>query len=198
MRLRKLVPAIVTVAMLGLALIPSAEAQRAFGGGRRGQGQGQGQGRNPAPQEETALPPGEYALEGPAALAAVNRGEGRQALAYYERIAAQAEQQGDLARAARAGHAGSVVALRLGQFQKSIKQGSHAIELFKGAKELSAEDLGAWASSYSQVGTAYRLVGDFSRARQVLEEGLSVARTRLTGRFGGRSEGFLLNALAYV
>src|SRR5690242_5658673 len=189
MRLRKLVPALVAVAMLSVALIPAAEAQRGFGSGRRGQGQGQG--RNPAPQEEANLPPGEYALNGAAALAAVNRGEGRQALAFYERVATQAEQQGDPVRAARAGHAAAAVAARLGLFQKAIKQGSHAIELFKGAKDQKPEDLGAWVSTYGQLGTAYRLVGDLPRARQVLEEGLSVARLRLVGRQEGWSEGFL-------
>src|SRR5262249_38403968 len=133
MRLRKLAPALVAVAMLSVAVTPLVEAQRGPGGGRRGQGQGQGQGRNPArQQEEATLPAGEYALDGLAAFAAVNRGEGRQALAYYERVASQAEQQGDPVGAARAGHAAAAVAARLGLFQKAIKYGTHAIDLFTG------------------------------------------------------------------
>jgi len=196
MRLRKLAPALVALAMLSVAVTPLVEAQRGPGGGRRGQGQGQS--RNPAQQEEATLPAGEYALDGPAAIAAVNRGEGRQALAYYEQVATQAEQQGDPVRAARAGHAAAAVAARLGQFQKAIKLGTHTIDLFKGAKDLKPEDLSAWVSTYSQLGTSYRLVGDLPRARQILEEGLSVARLRLVGRLAGQSEGYLLISLANV
>ncbi len=92
--------------LVALTLVPPAEAQR-----------GLGKGRNRAPEQAPpeAPAPGEYSLDGPQAIEAVNRGEGRQALAYYERTATQAEQEGNLVRAARAWHAATVVAVRLGR-----------------------------------------------------------------------------------
>jgi CHAT domain-containing protein/predicted negative regulator of RcsB-dependent stress response len=93
-----------------------------------------------------------------------------------------------------------VVAVRLGHYQKGIQSASRAIELFKkaNARELTQGDLGAWASSYSHLGSAYRSVRDFPQATKVLEEGLEFAKTRLSGRQEGQVEGFLLNNLAQV
>src|SRR5712692_3448444 len=191
MRTRVLVEAILIGTLVALTLVPLAEAQRGLGRGRH---------RPPeqAPPEEPA--PGEYSLDGPQAIEAVNRGEGGQALAYYERTATQAEQQGNQVRAARAWHAASAVAGRLGRYQKGIQSASRAIELFKkaNARDLKHADLGAWASSYSHLGSAYRSVRDFAQATKVLEEGLEFARTRLSGRQEGAVEGFLLNNLALV
>src|SRR5438477_12720897 len=92
-----------------LLLVTQTEAKRGLGRGRN---------RPPeqAPPETPA--PGEYSLDGPQVIEAVNRGEGRQALAYYERTATQAEQEGNQVRAARAWHAAAVVAARLGRYQK--------------------------------------------------------------------------------
>lgn len=188
-RTRVLVPALLAGVMLVVTLTPPAEAQRGLGKGKH---------RAPeqaAPAETTA---DEYPLDGPQALEAIDRGEGRQALAYYERAAAQAEQQGNQVRAARAWHAASLVARRLGRYQKAIQAGSRAIEVFKSAGALSPPDMGAWASTYSQLGAAYRAVGDLARARQALEDGLEFAKTRMSGRREGQAEGFLLNGLALV
>ncbi len=188
MSVRALVQVLVAVVTLAVALTPPGEAQR---------GSGPGRGKHqPAPQEETAS--GEYALDGPHALEAIDRGEARQALAYYERTAAQAEQQGDQVRAARAWHVASLVALRLGRYQKAIQSASRSIELFRNAAGLTQNDLGAWASDYSQLGAAYRSVRDLPKARQTLEEGLEFAKARLKGRQEGQVEGFLLNGLAMV
>jgi CHAT domain-containing protein len=187
---RRLVPILLSGLTLVAALTPPVEAQRGFGKGRhRSPEQG-------APPAETAE--GAYALDGPKALEAIGRGEGREALAYYERTAAEAEQQGDARRAARAWHAASVVARRLGRYQKAIQAGSRAIEAFKSATALAQPDMGSWASTYSQLGAAYRAVGDLARARQSLEEGLEFARTRMSGRREGQAEGSLLNGLALV
>jgi CHAT domain-containing protein len=177
--------------LLVVTLVPPADAQRGLGKGRE-------RPREQAPPEESA--PGEYALDGSQAIEAVNRGEARQALAYYERTATQAEQQGNQVRAARAWHAAAVVAVRLGRYQKGIQSASRAIELFKKAtaRELTQGDLGAWASCYSHLGSAYRSVRDFPQATKVLEEGLEFAKTRLSGRQEGQVEGFLLNNLAQV
>src|SRR5215467_10332101 len=127
------------VALAGVLTMP-AEAQR---------GQGKGHSRQPQsqqPQLQEPLAPGEYALSGFAALEAVNRGEGAQALAYYERTAAQAEKDGDQVRAARAWHAASAVSYRLGRYQKTIQSASRAIELFKAVpRELTPFEIGTWA-----------------------------------------------------
>lgn len=186
---RVLVQLLLTGAMLVVTVTPPAEAQRGLNKGRQ---------RPPAqaPQEEPAA--GEYALDGPQAIEAINRGEGPQALAYYERTAGEAEQQNNQVRAARAWHAATVVAVRLGRYQKAIQSGGRAIEAFKRATGLTPPDLGSWASTYSHLGGAYRLVGDLPKARQTLEEGLELTRTRMSGRRGGQAEGFLLNGLAKV
>ena len=144
------------------------------------------------------MAPGEYSLDGPKALEAVNRGEGKQALAYYEKTAAQSEQQGDKLRAARAWHAAAVVAVRLARYQKAIQASNRSIELFKGAPELTVNEVGVWTSSYSQLGAAYRAVGDLAQAQKALEDGLALAKARLTGRQEEQVEGYLLNGLAAV
>lgn len=164
-------------AMLLLASVSTGEAQRGSGARRLG--------------------PGEYSFDFDEVLEAIDRGEGRQALAYYEHVAAQAEQQGDRARAARAFSAAAIVARRVGLLQESIRTGTRSIELFK-TVELASADPGRFATAYAQVGTAYRLVGDLPQARAVLEEGLALFEARLSGGGGSVQVGFLSSALAYV
>jgi CHAT domain-containing protein len=194
MRARLFVQVLLAGTMLAVAAAPPADAQGGLGKGHRN--------RQPAPPKESAGPenlaPGEYSLDSPKALEAVNHGEGRQALAYYESTAAQAEQQGDQVRAARAWHAAGVVALRLGRYQKAIQSSNRSIELFKGVAEPSQIDVGIWTSAYAQLGSAYRAVGDLAQAQKALEEGLTLATTRLSGRREGQTEGYLLNGLASV
>jgi len=184
-----------------VAPVPMAAAQGSFGGARPGPGGGRA--RRPAPPSQSGAPtepaprPDEYSLDFDQVLEAINRGEGRQALAYYERLAAHAEQQGNRALSARAYGAAAAAALRLGLLQKAIESGTQSIELFKRA-ELEPDDLQRWASAYSQVGAAYRQVGNLAQARKVLEEGLAFAETRLRGLREGVVEGSLLNSLAIV
>ncbi len=187
---RILVQGLVVGAMLVVALAPPAEAQGGHGKGKNRPPE------RPAPQGELAT--GEYSLNGPDILEAINRGEGPQALAYFERAAKEAEQQGNLLRAAWAWHAAAVVTLRLGRYQKAIQSSSRSIELFKKAGELSPKDQGSLASSYSHLGSAYRLVGDLAKARQTFEEGLAYVKANMSGRFEGQSEGYLLNDLATI
>jgi CHAT domain-containing protein len=207
MRARVLALALVTVGLSLAALALPAEAQRGLGRGRNRepnppanqQRQGGDQTQpteNQKPQEE--LGPGEYGFGGLQVLDAINRGEGPQALAYYEKAAQDAEQQGNTLRAAHALVAATTAGVRLGRYQKAIRTGTHALELYKKAQEPSPSDLMAWASVHSQLGAAYRNVGDLSRATQVLEEGLQFANTRLTGRREGQVQGYLLNNLAMV
>jgi CHAT domain-containing protein len=201
MRGRLFVQALLAGTMVVVAVAPPADAQGGHGKGRNRQRE-PAQPKEQAPPKESAGPeelaPGEYPLDGSKALEAINRGEGRQALAYYERTAAQSEQQGDQVRAARAWHAAGVVALRLGHYQKAIQSSNRSIELFKGVGELTQNDVGSWASAYSQLGSAYRAVGDLAQAQKAYEEGLALATTRLSGRREGQTEGFLLNGLARV
>jgi tetratricopeptide (TPR) repeat protein len=70
--------------------------------------------------------------------------------------------------------------------------------MFKAAGGLTPSDLGSWASVHAQLGSAYRAVGDLPRARATLEEGVALARTRLSGRREDQAEGYLLNGLAQV
>jgi CHAT domain-containing protein len=179
--------------LAGMALVLAAalpvEAQHGFGRGRN---------RSPERAMREQVGPGEYALDGAAAIEAVSRGEGRAALDYYERAAQEAEQQGDHRRAARAWHAASVTAFRIGRFQKTIQDGDRAIEMFKQASGLMPPDLSSWSSVYAQLGAAYRVVGDLPKAQQALEAGLEFSRTRLQRRREGTAEGYLLNGLAQV
>src|SRR4029077_6983449 len=193
-RARRAGAALLVGALLLVALASSAEAQRPGGGGK-------GRHRGGAEREKSAqeaLAPGEYALDGAAALEAINRGEGSEALAYYERTGEQAGRDGNQVRAARAWHAATVTALRLARFQKVIQDGGRALEMFKAAGGLTPSDLGSWASVHAQLGSAYRAVGDLPRARATLEEGVALARTRMSGRREDQAEGYLLNGLAQV
>lgn len=177
--------------LLVLALTTTAAAQ----GGRGGKGRH----RSPDPPTPAREQAGdEYPLDGSQVLELIDRGEGGPALAYYERAAAQAEQQGDALRAARAWHAASMVLVRQGRFQKAIQSAERAIQQFKAAGSRAQSYVGAWTSAHSQLGSAYRAVGDLARARATLEEGLALARNNLRGRHESQAEGHLLNGLAAV
>jgi CHAT domain-containing protein len=181
--------------ILLVALAPPAEGQRGEGRGRNRQPD------QPTKQEKTPKQepgPGQYSFEGPEVLEAINRGEGPQAMAYFERAAKEDEQQGNLVRAARELHGVTIVANRTGRYQKGIQAASHAIELFKKASALTPQDQNAWASCYSHLGAAYRQLGNLAKARQSFEEGLTYVKGNMRGRGAGQSEGYLLNDLATI
>jgi CHAT domain-containing protein len=178
-----LVLAILTAVTLVTGRVGPAEAQH---------------GRGRAAPRPSQLAPGEYSLDFERILEVVNRGEARQALAYYERVAAQAEQQGDRRRAGQADMAIALVTFRLGLYQQTIQSGSRAIELLRAAAPVSNETLDWVATVYSNVGPAYRLVGDLAQARKVLEEGLAYVETQRGQPAAPFAAGYLGRWLSYV
>jgi hypothetical protein len=130
MRVARLVQALVAGTLLAVATSPPAEAQRGPGKGRGRQPapapteqptpKDQPAGKDQAPPKEE-LGPGEYPDEGFLVREAVNRGEGPQALAYYEKTAQERRSRAtSFARHAHWG-AAATVAQRLGRYQKSIQ-----------------------------------------------------------------------------
>lgn len=95
MRVHPLISTLLACVLLTAFLTPAAEAQR-------GSGHGRGRPLEPAPPG-TSRGTGTYSLNGPDVLDAVNRGEGPQVLAYYERAAREFEEHGDSLQAAVAG-----------------------------------------------------------------------------------------------
>ena len=188
MRPGTLVLAVLTAATILAGPASLVEAQR-------------GRGRAAPPPSQLA-PPGEYSLEFEQVLEAINRGEGRRALAYYEGVAAQAEQQGDRRRAGQAGLAIAYVTVRLGLYQKTIQAAAHAIELLKPVTPASPAILALIASNYSQMGAAYRKVGDLAQARKVFEAGLAYVEPQRGRRemdlAAGFATGYLGASLAAV
>jgi len=181
--------------LAALLLVLTVTTTAAAQGGRGGKGRP----RTPepaAPAREQAAD--EYALDGSQVLELIDRGEGGSALAYYERTAAQAEQQGNALRAAQAWHAASMVLARQGRFQKAIQSAERAIQQFKAAGSRAQSYLGAWTSAHAQLGSTYRAVGDLARARATIEEGLALARNNLRGRHESQAEGQLLSGLGAV
>ncbi len=116
-----------------------------------------------------------YGFELADAIEAIQRGEAREALSYYERQAAELEQRGLGLEAAKAHGAVVYVAQRLGQYQKAIRAGLRALELLKPERQTD-ETLAKQLSLYSHVGLSYRGVGDLKEARRYLEEGLELTK----------------------
>src|SRR5262249_48541554 len=191
MCLRGLVTVPIACTLLIAAAISPADAQGGLGRARnRHPPQGQQQqtgGESPASKEE--LGPGEYSFDGYQVVEAINRGEGRQALAYYEKVALEAEQQGNTLRAARALGAATTAAVRLGRYQKAIQAGTHALELFKAAREPSQQDLMAWASVHSQLGGGRPRGGGPERGPPGAEGGEQVAEHRPPRAARGQGHG---------
>lgn len=154
-------------------------------------------GRERSAEPGSGAQAGDYAFDFDQVLEAIGRGEGHEALASYERAAAKAEQAGDALNVARALAAVSIAALRLGLYQKAISSGTRSIDLFKrNVDHLDAADLRRLVAAYGQTGSAFRSAGDFTQARQVLEEGLQFAETTLQGRAESIGLGNLSQALA--
>jgi CHAT domain-containing protein len=181
--------------ILLVALAPPAEGQGGQGKGRKRQPD------QPSKQEKTPkqeVGPGQYSYVATDVLEAISRGEGPQAMAYFERAAKEDEQQGNLVRAAWELRGVTIIANRMGRYQKGIQAASHAIELFKKASALTPQDQVVWAACYSHLGAAYRQLGNLAKARQAYEEGLAYVKTEMRGKGAGQSEGILLNDLATI
>ncbi len=159
--------AAVVAAALVLGTWLEADAQ-GRGGGRRSPGSA------PAPAEP-APPAGEFGFNIPDARDAVERGQGRAALAFYESAAAEAEARGDRVQAARAHSVIATVTVRLGMFQRTIRAATRALELLRdqsSTQEVVTRTIGV----YGLLGSAYRGAGDHDQARRYFSEGLAFAR----------------------
>lgn len=91
-----------------------------------------------------------YALRVDAARAAIRDGEGRQALAAYQRLAAELEAKGAKSDAALAHSLASMAAVSVGGFQQGIRSGLRALELLKG-ESLTGPGVQAMVLAYNQV-----------------------------------------------
>src|SRR5262249_55718569 len=151
----------------------------------------------PAP---TAAQPGEYPLDSDRIVEAVARGEGPQVLAYFERMAAQAEQHGQHLQGARAHQAIALAAIDQAKFQKSIQAANRSLELFKTVPpaQLTPSDLVRITQDYWHIGSSYRQIGNLVRARSVLEDGVGFADSQLAGRRDTVIAGIVRNTLALV
>ena len=169
---------LVALVLLLLVLAPSfADAQRGGkGGGKGAGGGGGGGGASRRSQEEGPDNIWKYGLRGNEVLQAVNDGEGAAALAAYETGAAEAERNGSLGTAARAGAAAVLVASKLGMLQKVLTLGPHVVEL-AGQAAPSQEVSKAMVNTSAILANAHRSVNDQAKARAVLETALAYSRT---------------------
>jgi CHAT domain-containing protein len=109
-------------------------------------------------------------------LQAVERGEGRLALAAYETAAREAEAAGAMGTAVRSGAAACTAAKRLGMVQKAETLCAHVIEL--GPKAPPTFNVcRAVLLAYNQLGRLYRSVGNVAGARRVFEQGAVYGRS---------------------
>ena len=162
---------------------PEAQAQRGMGRGGRGARQEQPPSPGPAPAEQEPDHAGPYGFNGPDVLSAVERGEGRLALAAYEAAAHEAELAGAMGTAVRAGAAACTAARRLGMVQKAVGPCTHAIELAPKAPA-TFNAVRALLLAYNQLGRLYRSVGNVAEARRVFEQGAVYGRSAAPASIG--------------
>ncbi len=129
----------------------------------------------PRPAAAQAAGGKRYGLEFPDAMAALQRGEGRDALAYYEREAEEQERGGQRLEAAKAHSAVTFVAQRLGLYQRGIRSGLRALDLLK-LEPQTDETLHRTLSVGNAVGFTYLQAGDLQEAERHFREGLEAAR----------------------
>ncbi len=117
-----------------------------------------------------------YGLELPSIQEAIERGEGREALAFYEREATALERSGRKLEAAKTLRAAAFVAPRVGAYQRGIRAALRGLELLKQEPQ-TQETVSLQVSVYASLGSAYRRVGDLREARRYLQEGLDLAKS---------------------
>ncbi len=123
-------------------------------------------------------PPGRekwYGVSYEAVQESIRRGEGREALAFYERQAAELEQRRLPLEAAQAHVAAMWAARPLGMYQKGIRAGVRGLELLK-AEHQSDDVINRMVNAYFTVGNLYRLAGDFQESRRNHQEGMELTR----------------------
>lgn len=106
---------------------------------------------------------------------AVERGEAREALAYYEREAQELERRGSRLEAAKTHSVIAHLALRLGAYQKGIRAGLRALDLLK-LEGQTQETVLLQLPVYNTLGHTYRLAGDLGEARRYFEGGLELVK----------------------
>ncbi|OGK79127.1 MAG: hypothetical protein A2X52_17285 [Candidatus Rokubacteria bacterium GWC2_70_16] len=102
---------------------------------------------------------------------AIQRGEGRQALAFHQRAAAELEGRGRTLEAARSRAAAASLGWRLGAYEVSIREGLRAAELFRAAHR-TEETVWRLANALTVVGQSYKQAGDLAAAARALQAGL--------------------------
>jgi len=157
-----------------------------------GGGRGRGGGRRAAPPAPSTTAPADASTDGKkfeltflAARDAVNRGEGRAALGFYESVAADAERRGAPGETGSAYACVAFVSLRLSQLQKALTSAHKALDLLRNDPDPSNDHMGMIVSVYSALGNAYRNSGDRVQARKWYEEGLGYARAGVSPRHRG-------------
>ena len=159
------------IALLASVLAPSgADAQRGQRGGQSRPG------TRPPPTDEGPDSAGPYGFKSPEVIQAVERGEGPQALKAYETAAADAEKDGALGTAVRAGAAAMMVALRLGMLQKVLTLGTRVVALSSRAPPTPLVSRSALIA-YTFLGQVHHSLGDLPQARRVLEEAVAFTRS---------------------
>ena len=106
---------------------------------------------------------------------AVQRGEARDALAYYEREAEELERRGPRLGAAKAHANVAMIARRLGAYQKGIRAGLRALELLK-QEDQTDETVSMQLPVYHNLGNTYRQARDLAEARRYFEGGLELLK----------------------
>jgi len=106
---------------------------------------------------------------------AVERGEGRTALARYEREAQEAERRGERLAAAKAYNAVAFIGLRLGTHDRGIRSGKRALELLE-AEPPELESLLTRLRAHLLVGQNHRQVHDLVAGRRHFEAGVQASR----------------------
>ncbi|MBI3636236.1 MAG: CHAT domain-containing protein, partial [Candidatus Rokubacteria bacterium] len=115
-----------------------------------------------------------YGFEIPDILGAMNRGEARQAMVFYESAAKDAERRGAPIQAAQAYTALAYAAMGAGAYQKCIVAGLHGVDALKALPTSEATSVLA-VNLLLPFGNCYRFVGDHASARRRYEEGLQAA-----------------------
>ena len=127
----------------------------------------------------------------------MQRGQWREALAFYEREAARLERAERPMDAAHAHNAAAFIAPRLGEYQRAILAGTRALDLV-GRAPSTRENMAVLVSASLSLGNAYRQVGDLARARGTFEAGLQAVETSPFRRRGVGWRGSLSRGLASV
>ena len=128
---------------------------------------------------------------------AIKRGEGPQALAYYERAAAFYEARGDVVEAGRAHRNVAAVHASAGWHQRALQAARRAVALYKQAPPHPDIDV-LLLEAYAYAGESYLWAGSVAEAERAFEEALQVARRQVDLALMQSRTGQFLEYLAQV